>query len=87
MYRKKYPPVRYVFYPLYRTLRKRVRLPRLIAYVMVWLISGFAHALVMMLFGHPGPGLVFAGIFLALGLAGAAAHRKKYEQRAGPEGR
>lgn len=81
MYRKRYPPVRYVFYPLYRKLRRGIRLPQEGAYVAVWMISGVFHGFVVLLFGNPVPALVFAAIFFGLGLIGAWAHFMKRRQR------
>ncbi|HIG30375.1 MAG TPA: hypothetical protein EYQ50_22280 [Verrucomicrobiales bacterium] len=64
MYRKRYPPDRYVFYPLYRYLRRGIRMPVVLAYLMVWSISAVLHAALMLMFGHPVAALVFALLFL-----------------------
>jgi len=81
MYRKWYPPVRYVFYPLYRRLRRRLRLPCAVAYLAVWLVSGIMHGALVLCAGNPVPALLFALVFAALGLAGVGAITVKHRQR------
>ena len=73
MYRKWYPPARYICYPLYRRLRRGWRLPSAVAYFAVWLISGLAHGAPMLLLSTPLAAAVFTSVFVGLGLAGAAA--------------
>lgn len=81
MYRKWYPPARFVFYPLYRRLRRGRRMPRAAAYLAVWVISGLFHGAVLLAFGHPVPAMVFTLIFIGLGLAGVGAISLKCRQR------
>jgi citrate synthase len=45
------------------------------------MISGVLHGIVMLLFGHPIPALVFTAIFFCSGLIGAWAHLMKRRQR------
>ena len=52
MYQKTYPPARYLFYPLYRWLRRRLHLPSTVAYFSVFLVSAILHAILMLAFGH-----------------------------------
>lgn len=70
---KRYPPSRYIFYPIYRYLRKARRLPAAIAYFAVWAFSGLLHGAVLLGFGHPTAALVFTLIFFGLGAVGTAA--------------
>jgi len=81
MYRKRYPPARFVFYPLYRRLRHRWRMPCAAAYLTVWVVSGFLHGAVILAFGNPIPALVFTLIFISLGLAGVVAIALKQRKR------
>lgn len=81
MYRKWYPPARFVFYPLYRRLRRGWRLPCVAAYLAVWVISGVLHGAVLLAFGNPIPAMVFTLIFIGLGLAGSGASCMKHRQR------
>ncbi len=71
MYRKSYPPAKYVFYPLYRILRRKLGLPSALAYFLVFVCSAVLHALLMLGFGHPLAALFFLLLYLGLGLAGA----------------
>jgi membrane associated rhomboid family serine protease len=73
MFRHRYPPARYVCYPLYRYLRRRWRLPCVAAYFLVWLVSGVLHSAVLLAFGHPIAAGAFTLVFAGLGAAGAAA--------------
>lgn len=71
MYRKpNYPPARYVFYPLYRRLRREMGMPCALAYFIVYATSAVLHAALMLLFGHPIAAFLFLVLYLALGLAG-----------------
>ena len=71
MYRKWYPPANYVFYPLYRHFRRKLRLSSALAYFLVFVSSALLHALLMLCFGHPKVALFFLLLYLALGLIGA----------------
>ena len=73
MYRKRYPQTRYVFYPLYRYLRRGRGLPCVSAYFLVWAISAVLHGAVMLMFGSPIAALVITLLLLGGGLAGAGA--------------
>ncbi len=79
--RKWYPPTRFVFYPLYRRLRRRWRLPEVAAYFAVWTASGFLHSGVLLVLGNPVLAVVFTLIFIGLGLAGVGAIIMKNRQR------
>ena len=79
--RKWYPPTRFVFYPLYRRLRRRWRLPCAAAYFAVWTVSGFLHGAVLLVFGNPIPAVVFTLIFIGLGMAGVGAITMKNRKR------
>jgi hypothetical protein len=81
MYRKWYPPARYAFYPLYRRLRHRWRIPCAAAYLAVWMVSGVLHGAVLLVFGNPVPAMVFTLIFIGLGLAGVGAICMKQRKR------
>ena len=73
MYRKWYPPSRYVCYPLYRLLRRRLRVPSAMAYLTVWIVSGGLHGALLAVFGHPAVATAFILGFAGLGLVGAGA--------------
>ena len=81
MYRKWYPPARYIFYPLYRRLRHRWKMPCAAAYLTVATISGLLHGVALLVFGNPVPALVFTLIFIGLGLAGVVAIGMKRRRR------
>ncbi len=81
MYRKWYPPARYLFYPIYRQLRHNWKTPSAAAYLLVWVISGMLHGAVILAFGHPVGAAVFALIFIGLGLAGVGAIGLRQRQR------
>jgi len=71
MYRKWYPPSRYVCYPLYRLLRRRLGLRSTVAYLAVWIVSGALHGGLLLFFGHPLVAGAFILGFTGLGLVGA----------------
>lgn len=81
MYRKHYPPARYIFYPLYRHLRKRVRLPSTVAYFTVFAASAVLHAVLMLLFRFPVAALLFFILYVVLGLIGVVAIIRKRGRR------
>jgi uncharacterized membrane protein YbhN (UPF0104 family) len=80
MFRKYYPPVRYVFYPLYWWMRRR-KLPIAAAYLSVWIVSGLLHGALLLAFGHPVGAGGFFILFTGLGLAGVAAIEGKHRSR------
>lgn len=90
MYRKWYPPARFVFYPLYRFLRRGLRLPPAAVYLAVWIVSGVLHGAVLLGLGHPVAAGGFVLLFTGLGLAGVAAiggkNRQRRRRRAQPRG-
>jgi len=64
-----YPPQRYIFYPLYRYLRRHLRLPMAVSYLAVYLASAIIHFGLLYFFGRPvqqciGVGLLFVGLGL-----------------------
>ena len=63
-----YSPRLFVFYPLYKVLRRQLRLPMVVSNFLVWIVSAVLHGGVLMLTGSVRAGLVFAIIFLFLGL-------------------
>jgi hypothetical protein len=87
MYRKWYPPGRYVFYPLYRCLRRKGRLPCALAYFLVWLASAILHGTLLLVLSDPAAGAVIAGVLLGLGLIGAGVVLAKQRRRLTARGR
>jgi Flp pilus assembly protein TadB len=77
MYKKIYPPVKYVFYPLYRHLRKGLGISCVLAYFLVFLVSAILHAVFSLLFGHPIAAILFFLLYIALGLSGVRRIRVK----------
>jgi hypothetical protein len=73
MFRHRYPPARYVCYPLYRRLRRRWRWPCVAAYFVVWVVSGLLHSLVFLVFGQPIIAVGFTAVFTGLGATGVGA--------------
>jgi hypothetical protein len=81
MYRKWYPPVRYVFYPLYRFMRRGLRLPSAVAYLIVWIVSGALHGALLLVFGQPVATGAFILLFTGFGLAGVGATWMKNREK------
>lgn len=67
-----YPPRVFVFYPLYKVLRRRLRIPMALSVLAVWLISAVLHGIPTAVICGPPVGLAFFGIFASLGLLSAA---------------
>jgi hypothetical protein len=63
-------PPQYVFYPLYRYLRKGLGISIVLAYFLVHLASAIFHAVLALLFGHPSAAILFFLNYIALGLLG-----------------
>lgn len=63
-----YPPRLFVFYPLYRFLRRRLRLTMALANLLVWAVSAILHGGFLIVCGSPSAGVAFAAIFLFLGV-------------------
>ena len=63
-----YPPRRFVFYPLYRFLRRRLRLPMAISNLLVWVASAILHGGLLIACGNVPAGIFFAAVFLLLGV-------------------
>jgi 4-hydroxybenzoate polyprenyltransferase len=61
-----YPPRQFVFYPLYRFFRRRLRIPMPVSNLAVWLTSATLHGLAAGLISPPA-GLVFFVVFAFLG--------------------
>lgn len=81
MYRKWYPPNRYIFYPLYRYFRRMRRWPCVLAYFTVWVANAFLHGSVLTLLGGPVVGLAWTAVSLVLGIVGVFAIIMKARQR------
>lgn len=65
---KYYPPRLFIFYPLYKRLRHRMKLPFLLSIFGVWFISAVLHSGLLLLFGLPVAAVFFFFIFCGLGL-------------------
>lgn len=63
-----YPPRLFVFYPLYRFLRRRLRLPMALANLTVWVVSAILHGGLLVVCGSLPAGIVFGAVFLFLGV-------------------
>ena len=81
MYRKWYPPNRYVFYPLYRYFRRTRRWSCILSYSSVWVANALLHGLVLTVLGGPATGLLWIAVFLCLGAIGVLAIVMKTRQR------
>ncbi len=70
-----YPPRLFVFLPLYRLLRRRLRFPMAISNFLVWSVSAVLHSGALLLLGHPVAAAVFFLVFFVLGVVSTAVVR------------
>lgn len=67
-----YPPRRWLFFPLYRFLRRKTRWSMSLCSLMVWCISALLHAGAMAAFGSVVAAVVWGAVFLILGVISSA---------------
>ncbi|MBN1124799.1 MAG: hypothetical protein JXA82_07320 [Sedimentisphaerales bacterium] len=63
-----YPPRIFIFYPLYKVLRRRIGFSMPVSNFLVWTISALLHGIPMALLGSPIAGIVCGVILFFLGL-------------------
>ncbi len=68
-----YPPHRYLFYPMYKFFRRKLRLPMWVSNLFVWLVSAVLHAMLFIFTGNLTGVLVMMCIFVSLGLLSTVA--------------
>lgn len=62
-----YPPRRWLFFPLYRFLRRRIRLGMAVSNMLVWTVSALLHAGVLAAFGAVVAGAAVGVVLFVLG--------------------
>jgi len=63
-----YPPRRFLFYPLYKYLRRSLHLSMSVSNFATWTVSAVLHAAILLPSGSYVPSAVFGAVFLTLGL-------------------
>lgn len=63
-----YPPRRWLFFPLYRFLRRKIRLGMAVSNMLVWTVSALLHAAVLAAFGGVVAGAVIGIVLFVLGV-------------------
>ena len=62
-----YPPRRWVFFPLYRLLRRKAKWSMGVCNIAIWGVSALLHATVVAVFGHFIAAAALGAVFLTLG--------------------